>query len=75
MDKEPLIEPRHFVLLDVLKAGNRGKSEGSNPFVQILNPSDMNSFTDNRTAAKFHPENRLTKKGKKKISLHDFAQP
>lgn len=60
------METRRFVMLDMLNTVSGNKYDRSYPCVQIIYPSDMNSYIDNRAATKFHPENGLKHKERKK---------
>ena len=58
-------EAEHFIMLDVLDTANVNEFDRSHPYVQIIYPSDMNSYFDNK-AAESHPENGLTHRERKK---------
>jgi len=60
-------EADHFIMLDVLDTVSRKEFDRSYPYVQILDPSDMNSYHDNQPAES-HPETGLTQKERKNIS-------
>ena len=59
------MESKHFIILDVLDTVSGKEFDKSYPYVQIIYPSDMNSYHDNRVAGS-HPENGLTHKERKK---------
>ncbi len=68
LNKKSSIQAKHFVMLDVLDTISGKEFDRSNPCVQIIYPSDMISYQDNKTAES-HPENGLTRKERKKYLL------
>lgn len=60
-----MLETNHFIMLDVLDSVSWKEFDRSYPCVQIIYPSDKNSYQDNR-ASENHPENGLTHNERKK---------
>jgi len=60
-----MIETNHFIMLDVLDTESVKEFDRSYPKVQIVYPSSMNSYPDNKVTES-HPENGLTHRERKK---------
>lgn len=60
-----MIETDHFIMLDALDTVSGKEFDRSYPYVQIIYPSSMNSYPDNKVA-RSHPENVLTHKERRK---------
>lgn len=60
-----MIETDHFIILDVLDTVSGKEFDRSYPKVQIVYPSSMNSYPDNKVTES-HPENGLTHKERRK---------
>ncbi|MDZ7626487.1 MAG: hypothetical protein U5J96_18825 [Ignavibacteriaceae bacterium] len=58
---ESMIEPEHFIMLDVANTVSGNEFDRSYPYVQIVYPSVVNSYLGNK-ANESHPENGLTQK-------------
>lgn len=60
-----MIETNHFIMLDKLNTVSENEFDRSYPKVQIVYPSSMNSYPDNKVTES-HPENGLTYKERRK---------
>lgn len=65
INSESMIETEHFIMLDVVNTISGNEYDRSYPYVQIVYPSSMNSYLDNK-ANESHPENGLTHKERRK---------
>jgi hypothetical protein len=62
------METDHFVMLDALNTVGGNEPDRSYPYVQIVYPSIMNSYPDNKVTGS-HPENGLKHKEREKHSF------
>ena len=62
---ESMIEADHFIMLDVLDTVSRKEYDRDYPCVQIIYPSNENSYLDNKVTES-HPENGLLNKKREK---------
>ena len=58
-------EAEHFIMLDVPNTINGNEFDRSYPYVQIVYPSNEDSFSDNNDN-RSHPENGLTPSERRK---------
>jgi len=61
LNTETIMEADHFIMLDVSDTLSGNEFDRSYPYVQIVYPSNQNTYLDNQHAES-HPENRLTYK-------------
>lgn len=65
INTESRVETDHFIMLDELNAVRGNEFDRSYPKVQIVYPSSMNSYPDNKVNEN-NPENGLTHTKKRK---------
>ncbi|MDZ7625909.1 MAG: hypothetical protein U5J96_15875 [Ignavibacteriaceae bacterium] len=73
INAESMIEPEHFIMLDVVNTVSGNEFDRSYPYVQIVYPSVMNSYLGNK-ANESHPENGLTQKERGKYIFYHYTQ-
>ncbi len=65
LNAESVKEAEHFIMLDVVDTISENEFDRSYPYVQIVYPSSMNSYPDNKFTGD-HPENGLTQKERRR---------